>query len=202
MEFLKKILDTTLLLFVGIKEKEKNQKKEKKAKILIKIRHFMTKIVLKRIKKPGGGTRTQKVKIDSKGRWKFVKNTTKGMVRKTRAKGRLAYEKVKKKTKRRSTTKRKSNKPRKKSNSMKLPKFGKTAKKIAIGLGAAQLAAIVVGFIAPQIVPIAKPPDRVPVVGSRTPPHSGLEAMTARRVTTSLAYAVDLDTCNSKPRSA
>ena len=54
----------------------------------------------------------------------------------------------------------------------------------------------------PVSVPIAKPPDRVPVVGSRTPPHSGLDARTVRRATTSLAYAVDLDTCNSKPRSA
>jgi hypothetical protein len=141
-----------------LKEKEKNQKKEKKAKILIKVRRFMSKIVLKRIKKPGGGTREQKVEIDSKGRWKFVKNTTKGMVRKTRAKGRLAYEKVKKKTKRKSSKpKSKSNKPRRKSNSMKLPKMPSFLKKVAIGLGAATLASMAVGIFAPQYVPIARP---------------------------------------------
>jgi hypothetical protein len=118
----------------------------------------MTKIVLKRIKKPGGGTRTQKVKIDSKGRWKFVKNTTKGMVRKTRAKGRLAYEKVKKKSKRKSSnSKRKSNKPRRKSNSMKLPKMPSVVKKVAIGLGAASLAGLAVGIVAPQFTPIVRP---------------------------------------------
>ena len=121
----------------------------------------MSKSLLKtiRIKKAGGGTRLQKVKVLASGKYRFVKNTTKGMVRKTRKAGRLAYEKTKRKTKRKSSNpKRKSNKPRKKSDSiLKLPKLGKTAKKIAIGLGAAQLAAIVVGFVAPQIVPIAKP---------------------------------------------
>lgn len=118
----------------------------------------MSKIVLKRIKKPGGGTRTQKVKIDSKGRWKFVKNTTQGMVRKTRAKGRLAYEKVKKKTKRKSSkSKSKSNKPRRKSNSMKLPKMPSFVKKVATGLGAATLASMAVGIFAPQYVAIARP---------------------------------------------
>jgi hypothetical protein len=121
----------------------------------------MSKLLLKtiRIKKPSGGTRLQKVKVLASGKYKFVKNTTKGMVRKTRAKGRPAYEKIKKKVKRKSSKpKSKSNKPRKKSDSiLKLPKLGKTAKKVAIGLGAAQLAAIVVGFVAPQIVPIAKP---------------------------------------------
>jgi hypothetical protein len=53
--------------------------------------------------------------------------------------------------------KRNSNKPRKRRSGMKFPKFGGTAKKIAIGLGAAQLAGLAVGFIAPQFAPIAKP---------------------------------------------
>ena len=77
------------------------------------------------------------------------KSTRKGQIRGT---SRRAYEGLKRKVKR------KSNKPRQKNNTgLKLPKFGSTAKKIAVGLGAAQLAALVVGFIAPQYVGIAKP---------------------------------------------
>ena len=111
-----------------------------------------------RIKKPGGGTRLQKVKVLASGKYKFVKNTTKGMVRKTRPIGRRAYEKVKKKVKRKSSKpKSKSNKPRKKSNGMKLPKLGGTAKKIAIGLGAAQLAGMAAALFVPQFAGIAKP---------------------------------------------
>jgi len=112
-----------------------------------------------RIKKPGGGTRLQKVKVLASGKYRFVKNTTKGMVRKTRKAGRLAYEKTKKKVRRKTTKpKRKSNKPRKKSdNSLKLPKIPGVLKKVAIGLGAATLATMVVGIFAPQFVPIAKP---------------------------------------------
>jgi hypothetical protein len=120
----------------------------------------MPKVLLKtiRIKKPGGGTRLQKVKVLASGKYRFVKNTTKGMVRKTRKAGRLAYEKTKRKTKRKSSKpKSKSNKPRKKRSGMKFPKFGGTAKKIAIGLGAAQIAGLALGFIAPQLTPIAKP---------------------------------------------
>jgi predicted class III extradiol MEMO1 family dioxygenase len=111
-----------------------------------------------RIKKPGGGTRLQKVKVLASGKYKFVKNTTKGMIRKTRPVGRRAYEKVKKKVKRRSSrSKSKSNKPRKKSEGMKMPKLGKTITKIAKGVGLATLAAIPVAIFAPQILPIAKP---------------------------------------------
>ena len=40
---------------------------------------------------------------------------------------------------------------------MKFPKFGGTAKKIAIGLGAAQIAGLALGMIAPQFAGIAKP---------------------------------------------
>ena len=112
-----------------------------------------------RIKKPGGGTRLQKVKVLASGKYRFVKNTTKGMVRKTRKAGRLAYEKTKRKTKPKSSKpKSKSNKPRKKSDSiLKLPKLPKVVTKIAVGLGAATLASMVVSIFAPQFVPIAKP---------------------------------------------
>jgi hypothetical protein len=110
------------------------------------------------MKKPGGGTRLQKVKVLSSGKYKFVKNTTKGMIRKTRPIGRRAYEKVKKKVKRKSSKpKSKSNKPRKKSNGMKLPKIPSVIKKVAVGVGAASLAGLAVGFIAPQFAPIARP---------------------------------------------
>ena len=120
----------------------------------------MSKLLLKtiRIKKPSGGTRLQKVKVLASGKYKFVKNTTKGMVRKTRAKGRPAYEKIKKKVKRKSSKpKSKSNKPRKKSNSMKMPKIPSVIKKVAIGVGAASLAGMAVGLIAPQFSGIARP---------------------------------------------
>ena len=78
---------------------------------------------------------------------KRKKSTRKGQRRKT---ARRAYEGIKRKT-------RKSYKRRKSSSGMKMPKFGGTAKKIAIGLGAAQLAGLAVGLIAPQFAPIAKP---------------------------------------------
>ena len=111
-----------------------------------------------RIKKPGGGTRLQKVKVLASGKYKFVKNTTKGMVRKTRKKGRLAYEKTKKKVKRKSSQpKSKSNKPRKSSSGMKMPKIPSVIKKVAIGVGAASLAGMAVGIIAPQFAGIARP---------------------------------------------
>jgi hypothetical protein len=111
-----------------------------------------------RIKKPGGGTRLQKVKVLASGKYRFVKNTTKGMVRKTRKKGRLAYEKTKKKVKRKSSKpKSKSNKPRKSSSGMKMPKIPSVIKKVAIGVGAASLAGMAVGIIAPQFVGIARP---------------------------------------------
>lgn len=108
-----------------------------------------------KIKKAGGGTRLQKVKVLASGKYKFVKNTVKGMARKTRAKGRPAFEKAKpKRTK-------KTNKPRtirksvaKKSLSDRIPR---PLKKAAAGLGLATLAAVVVGVFAPQYVPVVKP---------------------------------------------
>ena len=86
--------------------------------------------------------------------------TKKGQVRKT---ARRAFKKVKRKTISRTTRalsrplSRKSYKRRKSSSGMKFPKFGGTAKKIAIGLGAAQIAGLALGMIAPQLAPIAKP---------------------------------------------
>ena len=111
-----------------------------------------------RIKKPGGGSRLQKVKVLASGKYRFVKNTTKGMVRKTRKKGRLAYEKTKKKVKRKtSKPKAKSYKRKKSSSGMKMPKIPSVIKKVAIGVGAASLAGMAVGIIAPQFVGIARP---------------------------------------------
>ena len=121
----------------------------------------MSKLLLKtiRIKKPGGGSRLQKVKVLASGKYRFVKNTTKGMVRKTRKAGRLAYEKTKRKTKRKSSQpKSKSNKPRKKSeSSMKMPKIPGWLKKVFLGLGGATVAGATVSYVAPQYVPIARP---------------------------------------------
>ena len=120
----------------------------------------MSKLLLKtiRIKKPGGGTRLQKVKVLASGKYRFVKNTTKGMVRKTRKAGRLAYEKTKRKTKRKtSKPKSKSNKPRKSSSGMKMPTIPSWLKKVFLGVGAAGVATVAVGTVAPQYVPIVRP---------------------------------------------
>jgi len=77
---------------------------------------------------------------------KRKKSTRKGQVRKTRApKARRAY------------MPRKPNKPRKRSSSMKMPKIPSMIKKVAIGVGAASLAGMAVGLIAPQFSGIARP---------------------------------------------
>ena len=111
-----------------------------------------------RIKKPGGGTRLQKVKVLASGKYRFVKNTTKGMVRKTRKAGRLAFEKTKRKTKRKtSKPKAKSYKRKKSSSGMKMPTFPGWLKKVFLGVGAAGVATVTVGTIAPQYVPIVRP---------------------------------------------
>jgi len=78
------------------------------------------------------------------------KSTRKGQVRKTRApRARRAYTKVKSKAK--------SYKRKKSSSSMKLPKIPSVIKKVAIGVGAASLAGMAVGIIAPQFAGIARP---------------------------------------------
>ena len=83
-----------------------------------------------------------------RGGTKRGKSTRKGQIRRT---SRRAYEGLKRKA-------RKSYKRRKSTSGMKFPRIlGGTGKKIAIGLGAAQLAGLALGFIAPQFAPIAKP---------------------------------------------
>ena len=58
----------------------------------------------------------------------------------------------------RAYTKRNSNKPAKRrSSGLKLPKLPNVLKKVAIGLGAATLAGMAVGVIAPQFAGIVKP---------------------------------------------
>jgi len=73
------------------------------------------------------------------------KSTRKGQVRKT---ARRAYIKLKS---------RKSYKRRKTGSGMKLPKIPGFLKKVALGVGAASLAGLAIGFIAPQYAPIARP---------------------------------------------
>ena len=80
------------------------------------------------------------------GGTKRRKSTRKGQVRKT---ARRAYTKVKSKAK--------SYKRRKSSSGMKLPKIPSVIKKVAIGVGAASLAGMAVGLIAPQFSGIARP---------------------------------------------
>jgi hypothetical protein len=107
------------------------------------------------IKKAGGGTREQKVRVLKSGKYRFVKNTVKGMARKTRAVGRRAFEKAKpKRTKKTNKPKNSRNSVAKKSFSGRIPKV---VKKAAAGLGLATIAAMVVGVFAPQYVPIVKP---------------------------------------------
>ena len=77
---------------------------------------------------------------------KRKKSTRKGGVRKT---ARRAYTKVK--------SARKSYKRRKSSSGMKMPKVPKLLTKVAIGVGAASLAGMAVGLIAPQFSGIARP---------------------------------------------
>jgi len=73
------------------------------------------------------------------------KSTRKGQVRKT---ARRAYIKLKSS---------KSYKRKKSGSSMRLPKIPSFLKKVALGVGAASLVGLAVGFIAPQFAPIARP---------------------------------------------
>jgi len=77
---------------------------------------------------------------------KRKKSTRKGQRRKT---ARRAYTKVK--------SARKSYKRNKSSSGMKMPKIPSVIKKVAIGVGAASLAGMAVGIVAPQFVGIARP---------------------------------------------
>ena len=90
---------------------------------------------------------------DKKKKAKKRKTTTRK--RRTTRKGDLTLKRKKAYS---SKSKSKSNKPRKKSSSsMKFPKIPKVLTKVALGMGAATLAGIAVGFIAPQFAPIARP---------------------------------------------
>ena len=75
------------------------------------------------------------------------KSTRKGQRRKT---ARRAYEGIKRKA-------RKSYKRRKSSSGMKMPKIPSVIKKVAIGVGAASLAGMAIGLVAPQFSGIARP---------------------------------------------
>ena len=101
------------------------------------------------IKKKGGGTRQQKVQVLKSGKYKFIKNTTKGMVRKTRKAGRRAYEKVKTKTKPKKKANNSNSSTSKRSN-MKGFKVPSIAKKAALGIGGAAIATAIVSLIAPN----------------------------------------------------
>jgi len=83
---------------------------------------------------------------------KRKKSTRKGQRRKT---ARRAYEGIK--YKRILTRKAKSYKRNKSSSGMKMPKIPSVIKKVAIGVGAASLAGMAVGLIAPQFSGIARP---------------------------------------------
>ena len=107
-----------------------------------------------KIKQKGRGTRLQKVKVLASGKYRFVKNTTKGMVRKTRKAGRRAYTKSK--------PRKKTNKPRTirrpvAKKSLKSRIFGGTLGKVALGIGAGTLAGYVTSMFVPQFSTIAKP---------------------------------------------
>ena len=92
-----------------------------------------------------GGAKMRRLRGGGKKR---RKSTRKYGVRKT---ARRAYTGLKRKA-------RKSYKRRKSSSGMKFPKLlGGTGKKIAIGLGAAQIAGLALGFIAPQFAALGKP---------------------------------------------
>ena len=78
---------------------------------------------------------------------KRKKSTRKGQRRKT---ARRAYQGIKRKT-------RKSYKRRKSSSGMKFPRIPSVIKKVAVGVGAASLAGMAVGIIAPQFSGIARP---------------------------------------------
>jgi hypothetical protein len=92
---------------------------------------------------------------------KRARNAKNGTKRKTTTRKRRTTRKgdltLKRKPAYSSKRKSNSNKPRKKSNSMKMPKIPSVIKKVAIGVGAASLAGMAVGLIAPQFSGIARP---------------------------------------------
>jgi hypothetical protein len=106
------------------------------------------KIKTIKIKKKGGGTRLQKVKVLASGKYRFIKNTA-------------TKVKSKAKTKTKSKTKSKpKRKPNKKANGKKksMPRrsglkgitSSSTLKKVALGVGGATMAAALLSFVAPN----------------------------------------------------
>jgi len=85
---------------------------------------------------------------------KRPKSTRKGQARKT---ARPAYTGLKRSGGPLRSRTRKSYKRRKSGSSMRLPKIPSFLKKVALGVGAASLAGLAIGFIAPQYAPIARP---------------------------------------------
>jgi hypothetical protein len=103
----------------------------------------------KKRKQPAG---LKKYWADKKKKANKRKTTTRK--RRTTRKGDLTLKRKKAYS---SKSKSKSNKPRKRSSGMKMPKIPSVIKKVAIGVGAASLASMAVGIVAPQFVGIARP---------------------------------------------
>jgi len=115
-----------------------------------------------RIKKPGGGTRMQRVEVLKSGKFKFVKNL------KTRAKS--AARKVKAKVKRRKTVK-KNPAPRRSVPGRKgLAKItsNPTLKKVLIAAGAVSVATSAAAIVAPSLVPTIQKPIVKAILGFLT----------------------------------
>ena len=99
------------------------------------------------IKKKGGGTRKQLVKVLKSGKYKFIKNTskiTKAVKRTSKAVKRKSSKTKKTKSAKKSTNKRYNN-----NNGMKL-KIPGIAKKLALGIGGATLATAIISLIMPN----------------------------------------------------
>jgi len=116
-----------------------------------------------RLKKPGGGTRMQRVEVLKSGKFKFVKNL------KTRAKS--AARKVKSKVTRRRSPKKTIKKKSSNKGSM-AGKFGlnkvfgnPTLRKILMASGAVTIATSVAALVAPQFVPTIQKPIAKAVLG-------------------------------------
>jgi len=118
------------------------------------------------IKKRGGGTRKQRVKVLASGKFKFIKNKKSSTKRKAPKRKSAPKRKA---PKRRSAPKRKVNKKKKVQKRMAGKKKGfasniplinnPTFKKAALGVGTATIGVAVLGLVAPQIAnnPIVKP---------------------------------------------
>jgi len=116
------------------------------------------------IKKRGGGTRKQRVKVLKSGKFKFVKNksTRKAPKRRSSTKRKATIGTKSRRKAKRKTNKRKTAPKRmaKRSLSSKIPFVNNpTVKKVAMGVGLASIGVGVLGLVAPTIAqnPIVKP---------------------------------------------